>query len=96
MNEFYHNGLNDYRSQMEWEEGIRRRGGEALLCLTSSSACFGRSIVVESLLQAGTPIDISPDVENYLFNGGVQRVVSGHKPCGDSPFVVHGQRHQVI
>ena len=30
------------------------------------------------------------DVSKYLLERGVRRVVCGHKPCGDSPFVLRG------
>merc|ERR1712224_25790 len=89
MGRLLQDGLDDFRANMIWRsEADRRRGGEALLVLTSTPSCFQRSIVVESLLNAGTPSAVSPKVETYLKQGCVHRVVSGHKPCGDSPFVV--------
>ena len=39
-------GLWDFRAKMYWGPG-RTRGGEGLLCLTSTPACFRRSVVVE-------------------------------------------------
>ena len=39
-------GLRDFREKMYWGPG-RARGGEGLLCLTSTPACFRRSVVVE-------------------------------------------------
>ena len=89
MNDFYRGGLRDFRAQLRWRsDGSRSRGGEALLSLTSTPACFRRSVVVESMLQEGSPLPVDPDTEAYLASGGVLRVVTGHKPCGDSPFVV--------
>ncbi|CAE8598522.1 unnamed protein product [Polarella glacialis] len=90
MNDFLRAGLRDFRAQMSWRSD-RSRGGEGLLAFTSTPASFQRSIVVESLLQGGMPTDLSPEVEDYLSRGGVRRVICGHKPCGDSPFVVMGK-----
>eukprot|EP00445_Apocalathium_hangoei_P066052 CAMPEP_0204114176 /NCGR_PEP_ID=MMETSP0361-20130328/4094_1 /ASSEMBLY_ACC=CAM_ASM_000343 /TAXON_ID=268821 /ORGANISM="Scrippsiella Hangoei, Strain SHTV-5" /LENGTH=511 /DNA_ID=CAMNT_0051064659 /DNA_START=50 /DNA_END=1585 /DNA_ORIENTATION=- len=95
MNDVHQRGLQDFRAQPTWRED-RTRGGESLLAVTSSPACFGRSVVVESLLQAGTPLPLDPRVEEYLANGGVSRMVCGHKPCGDSPFVLGGRRVEVV
>eukprot|EP00933_Yihiella_yeosuensis_P003515 TRINITY_DN10643_c0_g2_i2.p1 TRINITY_DN10643_c0_g2~~TRINITY_DN10643_c0_g2_i2.p1 ORF type:complete len:248 (+),score=33.12 TRINITY_DN10643_c0_g2_i2:369-1112(+) len=93
MNGFLQEGLADFRSQMFWRSGDERsRGGESLLCMTSSPACFGRSVVVESMLQGGMPTAISPKVEEYLAGSGIRRMLAGHKPCGDSPFVVRGSQ----
>lgn len=89
MNAFLRQGLQDFRSQMMWRgPDDRSRGGEALMAMTSTPACFKRSIVVECLLQAGSPEPMPQEAEAYLAAGGVRRVVCGHKPCGDSPFVV--------
>ena len=33
-----------------------------------------------------------PQVEEFLAAGGVKAVFCGHKPCGDSPFVVRGAK----
>jgi len=96
LNEFYQEGLRDFRSQMVWRTDGRTRGGEALLCMTSTPACFSRSVMVESLLQTGMPTDLDPRVEEYLSSRGVRRVVCGHKPCGDSPFVVLGNQVEFI
>ena len=49
----------DFRAQPVWHEG--RRGGEALLCLTSTPACFRRSVVVESMLEGGMPTSLAPE-----------------------------------
>eukprot|EP00927_Polykrikos_kofoidii_P076542 TRINITY_DN73612_c0_g1_i1.p1 TRINITY_DN73612_c0_g1~~TRINITY_DN73612_c0_g1_i1.p1 ORF type:complete len:510 (+),score=95.82 TRINITY_DN73612_c0_g1_i1:179-1708(+) len=97
LNEFLREGLRDFRKQMTWRSGEDRvRGGEALLVMTSTPACFERSIMVESMLQAGTPVPVSPRVEAYLASAGVRRVVMGHKPCGDSPFVVRAGRVEFV
>ena len=45
-NNFLQEGLQDFRAKMFWGPG-RVRGGEGLLCLTSTPACFRRSVVVE-------------------------------------------------
>ncbi|OLP74841.1 hypothetical protein AK812_SmicGene45511 [Symbiodinium microadriaticum] len=95
MNDFMQEGLRDFREKMYWGPG-RTRGGEGLLCLTSTPACFRRSVVVESLLQGGTPDHLDKDVEAFLVKGGVRTVFCGHKPCGDSPFVVRGDHVAVV
>ncbi|CAE7226602.1 unnamed protein product, partial [Symbiodinium pilosum] len=95
MNDFLQEGLRDFRAQMYWRSG-RVRGGEGLLCLTSTPACFRRSIVVESLLQGGIPDHLDGEVEAFLMKGGVRTVFCGHKPCGDSPFVVRGESVAVV
>ena len=59
-------GLRDFRAQMYWRSG-RVRGGEGLLCLTSTPACFRRSIVVESLLQgAAVSLNLKPYVSSPI------------------------------
>ena len=93
MNEFLRKGLQDFRGKMEWHPEADRpdgrgRGGEALMAMTSTEASFKRSVVTESQLQQGSPTPTSPETEDYLWARGVRRVVCGHKPCGDSPFVV--------
>lgn len=95
MNSFLKAGLQDFRSQTLWRSD-RTRGGEALHCLTSSPACFKRSVVVESLLQAGMPVAPCKDVESYLACGGIKRMLCGHKPCGDSPFIVKGEHIEYV
>lgn len=89
MNARLKQGLADYRSAMYWQEG-RCRGGEMLMSWQSTPACYGHSIVVESALRMGTPSPMPESVSQYLLERGVSRVVSGHKPCGDSPFVLRG------
>eukprot|EP00930_Biecheleria_cincta_P020450 TRINITY_DN15391_c0_g1_i1.p1 TRINITY_DN15391_c0_g1~~TRINITY_DN15391_c0_g1_i1.p1 ORF type:complete len:891 (+),score=144.56 TRINITY_DN15391_c0_g1_i1:586-3258(+) len=96
LNGFYEWGLSDFRTQMLWREDHRSRGGEALLCMTSTPACFSRSVMVESLLQEGMPTHPDPRVEQYLSSRGVCRVICGHKPCGDSPFVVKGSHVEFL
>jgi len=96
INDFMREALREYRGQMEWQaEGEvsddrseRRRGGEALMAMTSTPASWKRSLVTESMLQQGSPMPASPLTEEYFWTRGVRRVVCGHKPCGDSPFVV--------
>jgi len=90
MNSFFQSGLKDFRSQPLWRKD-RSRGGEALLCLTSTPACFRRSVVVESLLEGGMPTSLYPEVVEFLQSGGIKAVFCGHKPCGDSPFVVRSR-----
>jgi len=80
-------GLADYRARPYWGED-RQRGGEMVMSWQSTPALFGRSVIVESALSQGTPKPMSPQVSKYLIDHGVRRVVSGHKPCGDSPFVL--------
>jgi len=87
MNKRFNDGLRDYRDGLVWREG-RRRGGEMLLAWQSNPACYQRSVVVESALTMGTPSDVPEEVAEYLLQRGVRRLVTGHKPCGDSPFVV--------
>eukprot|EP00441_Pelagodinium_beii_P007378 CAMPEP_0197702862 /NCGR_PEP_ID=MMETSP1338-20131121/125056_1 /TAXON_ID=43686 ORGANISM="Pelagodinium beii, Strain RCC1491" /NCGR_SAMPLE_ID=MMETSP1338 /ASSEMBLY_ACC=CAM_ASM_000754 /LENGTH=447 /DNA_ID=CAMNT_0043286745 /DNA_START=59 /DNA_END=1399 /DNA_ORIENTATION=+ len=95
MNDFLKEGLKNFREQTSWRSD-RSRGGEALLSMTSSPASFQRSIVVESLLQGGMPVDPDPNVEAYLARGGIVRVICGHKPCGDSPFVIRRQQVEYV
>ena len=90
MNSFFQSGLKDFRSQPLWRKD-RSRGGEALLCLTSTPACFRRSVVVESLLEGGMPTSLYTEVAEFLLSGGIKAVFCGHKPCGDSPFVVRSR-----
>jgi len=89
MNARFREGLRDYRAGLTWQEG-RRRGGEMLLAWQSNPACYQRSVVVESALTMGTPSDVPEAVSRYLLERGVSRLVTGHKPCGDSPFAVRG------
>ena len=49
-----------------------------------------------SLLQGGIPDHLDKEVEAFLVEGGVRTVFCGHKPCGDSPFVVRGERVAVV
>eukprot|EP00913_Durusdinium_trenchii_P021482 g20189.t2 len=93
MNRFLHEGLQSHRAQpLFCHSETRARGGEALLVLTSTPACFRRSVVVESLLEGGMPTTLHPEVEEFLASDGVRAVFCGHKPCGDSPFVVRGEK----
>ncbi|CAJ1373278.1 unnamed protein product [Effrenium voratum] len=91
----FKDGLEDFRSQMLWRAD-RSRGGESLLCLTNLPSCLGRSVMVHSLLEGGMPTMPESDVEEFLRQGGVKAVFCGHKPCGDSPFVVHGSQTSFI
>ena len=72
--------------------GVGLPEAEALLVLTNNAACFGRSVMVESLLEGGMPRAVHPEVEDFLASAGVKAVFCGHKPCGDSPFVVRGDK----
>eukprot|EP00971_Amphidinium_carterae_P025209 497788-Amphidinium_carterae.1 len=40
--------------------------------------------------------DVPLEVTRYLLQRGVRRVLSGHKPCGDSPFVAYANSLELI
>ena len=62
----------------------------------SARRCLATIAFSRSLLQGGTPDNLDKDVEAFLVEGGVRTVFCGHKPCGDSPFVVRGAHVAVV
>eukprot|EP01120_Amphizonella_sp_Union-15-10_P008817 TRINITY_DN3242_c0_g1_i1.p1 TRINITY_DN3242_c0_g1~~TRINITY_DN3242_c0_g1_i1.p1 ORF type:complete len:181 (-),score=24.77 TRINITY_DN3242_c0_g1_i1:34-576(-) len=55
-------------------------------------AMQGRTVIVTDFFKNGNPQTVSEDVCGYLKKSGIYRVVTGHKPFGDSPTVIksHG------
>mmetsp|Transcript_41456 Transcript_41456/g.75110 ORF Transcript_41456/g.75110 Transcript_41456/m.75110 type:complete len:497 (+) Transcript_41456:21-1511(+) len=95
LNQRCRESMLEYRSDPSFMEGKRRRG-ELLLSMQSQPSSYKRSVVVLSPLVMGMPQEVPEEVTQYLLQRGVRRVVAGHKPCGDSPFVVHANGLELI
>ena len=48
----------------------------------------GRTVMVTTFLRDGNLAAVDPAVVRYLNRSGIDRVVVGHKPWGDSPGTV--------
>jgi len=87
LNEFVVDSIQDYCSAPFWtEEG--QRGGEALMAYQCERATQGRTVVFISAFSSGNVAPISEEAQSYLISNGIQRVVVGHRPVGDSPLIV--------
>ena len=53
LNEFLHDGLNDFESRPHWNEERTSRGGEALLAIQNRPSMWGRSVVCNSYADGG-------------------------------------------
>jgi hypothetical protein len=49
-------------------------------------------------MNGGNPQQASVEVQEYLLNSGIHRVVTGHKPFGDSPTILRAptDRFEVV
>ena len=45
--------------------------------------------------QNGTPLQLSSSVQNYCRRAGVRRILVGHQPIGDSPFIISSEEIDV-
>ena len=85
--------LAQWRAAPLWDAARTRRGGEALLAYAHRAATGGRSCMVTTFLNAdGTLPATVPDhgAAGWLAASGIERVVVGHKPVGQSPIVLRG------
>lgn len=57
------------------------------------SAMQGRTVAVSTFFEGGKLRPIDADAEEYLLKSGIQRVLVGHKPWGDSPTVIRTEWH---
>jgi len=56
----------------------------------------GRTVTVSGFMRHGNPEPIKKAVAEYLLKNGIQRVVVGHKPFGDSPTFMRQHGVEVI
>jgi len=60
------------------------------------AAMHGRTVTVSSFFERGHPQLLKADVCNYLNKSGIQRVLVGHKPFGDSPTILRNASVEAI
>jgi len=85
INRFYNSQLNDSYATGVIEYG--RPGG-----------CSGKGIVYNDWLTKNDtmPEPIPENVNSFLVSGGIHRVVTGHRPHGDSPTIIKGEKMLVV
>ncbi len=70
---------------------------EYALCKPGESAFNTKQVIMADWFQGRPAASVSCEVQNFLYNSGIRRVITGHKPCGDRPLVVcSDSRLQVI
>jgi len=69
------------------QNGKQRRGGEDLI-LYGTPAAGKSSVIYHNPFQDGNPVQRSEEVQDFLQKSGIDRVLSGHQPHGQTPTVV--------
>lgn len=53
------------------------------------------SIIYNGYLANGKPVSIDPEVAQWLKNDGINKIIVGHQPNGDTPFTIDDLEIQV-
>ncbi|CAJ1376934.1 unnamed protein product [Effrenium voratum] len=106
LNAFAAEQVEDWCRQPFWrtEDGVLRRGGEALMayqcrpavalstvvvtCYVDGKNMPSRKAIEQDKIERKCTDPLSPKVREYLAQGQVRRVVVGHKPSGEAPAVL--------
>jgi hypothetical protein len=46
------------------------------------------SIIYNGYLSGGKPVNIDPEVAEWLARDGINKIIVGHQPNGDTPFTI--------
>lgn len=81
--------LSNFLNQPGWrnEGGVRVRGAEELIRYGTPGA-GNTTVIYFNPFVDGNPVRRSTEVEKYLSDSGITRVISGHQPHGQTPTVV--------
>jgi len=92
LNKWGRESLEDWKKNPKWDSTRTKRGGTAIMGYGYKAAMKGRTVIVIDFFKNGHPHLVSQDVCDYLKKSGIERVVVGHRPFGDSPTVLksHG------
>lgn len=80
--------LRNWIENPQWDAQRKRRGGEGLMAYAHFRAMAKRTAMVSSFLDDGNLADVDASVVEFLNGSGIERVIVGHKPWGDSPGII--------
>lgn len=81
------NALDHYDGDPCFDAARSHRAGESLIAYQSTPATRGQTVVVSSYVKRGVVTPVDEDVVSVLNSNGIYRMICGHKPVGDSPYV---------
>eukprot|EP00516_Mucochytrium_quahogii_P005685 CAMPEP_0203759750 /NCGR_PEP_ID=MMETSP0098-20131031/12916_1 /ASSEMBLY_ACC=CAM_ASM_000208 /TAXON_ID=96639 /ORGANISM=" , Strain NY0313808BC1" /LENGTH=379 /DNA_ID=CAMNT_0050652921 /DNA_START=1240 /DNA_END=2379 /DNA_ORIENTATION=+ len=96
LNQFYNEQLDMWnKNPRVREDGV---GGYLLTEYGKPGGLDGRGVLYNDWLEKGgtLPARIPRSVANYLLDSGIRRVVSGHRPHGDTPTVIREEETDFI
>eukprot|EP01063_Lacrimia_lanifica_P022814 TRINITY_DN30328_c0_g1_i1.p1 TRINITY_DN30328_c0_g1~~TRINITY_DN30328_c0_g1_i1.p1 ORF type:complete len:487 (+),score=139.04 TRINITY_DN30328_c0_g1_i1:80-1462(+) len=91
LQEFTEYNLDEWEARPHWEciGGAKTRGGCGLIGYGYSKTMRGHTVMTTSFLNAaGMPHAPAAPVLDFLHRNGIERVVTGHQPYGDSPGLI--------
>eukprot|EP01121_Diplochlamys_sp_Union-15-3_P002095 TRINITY_DN11816_c0_g1_i1.p1 TRINITY_DN11816_c0_g1~~TRINITY_DN11816_c0_g1_i1.p1 ORF type:complete len:439 (-),score=62.94 TRINITY_DN11816_c0_g1_i1:10-1152(-) len=96
LNDWAKKSIEEWKKFPKWDSTRSKRGGSPVMGYGYKLTMKGRTIMVIDFMSSGQPAHLDKTVCNYLLKSGIQRVVAGHRPFGDSPTIIKSNGVEVI